>query len=63
MNHHVNSHDILRMVLNNNSNMNCNMCDNHACTSVVAPHHCKSTVVYFSLSASEANTDKNIFNL
>ena len=61
-NHYINSHKIVHMVLNN-SNMNCNMCDNDACTSAVAPHHCKPTVVYFSLSDSEANTDKNIINL
>jgi len=51
------------MAINNNSNMNCNMCDNHACTSAVAPHHCNPTVFYFSLSASEANIHKNTLNL
>jgi hypothetical protein len=63
MNHYVNSHDILHVVFNNNSSMNRTMCDNHAGTSAVTSHHCKPTVVYFSLSTSEANTDKNILNL
>lgn len=53
----------------NSSNINCSMCDNHACPSAVFPHHYKPTAVlfnatnvYFSLSASQADTDNNILN-